>query len=502
VSELNQPPELDGPAPTYRRRMLVLGICCLSLFIVAVDQTIVNIALPAIRHDLHASVSGLQWTIDGYALVLASLLIFAGSTADRLGRRRVFQVGLATFSVGSLLCSLAPNIGLLVASRVVQAVGGSMLNPVAMSIITNVFTERRERARAIGVWASVVGLSFALGPTLGGLLVESVGWRSIFWINLPVGLAALVLTALFVPESRAARPRRPDPVGQLLVLVMLAGLTYAIIEGPVAGWTSPAILGCFALSGVALAGLLRFEPRRDEPLLDLRFFRSAPFTGATVIAVTQFAGLGGFLFLNTLYLQEVRGLSPLRAGLLTLPLAGAISVAAPLSGRLVGRRGPRLPLLIGGLGMALGAALLAISGAGTGLGWLALGYLPFGFGFGLINPPVTNTAVSGMPLSQAGVAAAIASTSRQAGQSFGVAVLGSVVTSAIRGPSGGGAGDALRAGFVTAARPGWWITAGCGLLVAALGLLSTGRWARGTAAAVAGRLRTDPSPDQPPDPAA
>src|SRR5215468_5570241 len=294
-------PELSG-----RRRYLVLAICCSSLFIVGLDATIVNIALPAIQHDLHAPVSGLQWTIDAYTLVVASFLMLAGSTGDRIGRRRTFQMGLAVFTIGSGLCSLAPGLGWLVAFRMVQAVGGSMLNPVAMSIIANVFTDSRERARAIGIWGAVFGLSMALGPVIGGALVASVGWRSIFWVNIPVGIVAIILTALVVPESRAARPRRVDPVGQVLIIVMLASLTYAIIEGPHLGWGSAAIAGLFALAALAAAALGIYEPRRDEPLLDLRFFRSAPFTGAVLIAISAFSALAGFLFLNTLYLQDVR----------------------------------------------------------------------------------------------------------------------------------------------------------------------------------------------------
>ena len=219
-----------------RRRYLVLAICCLSLFIVGLDATIVNVALPSIGRELHSPVSGLQWTIDAYSLVLASLLMLSGSTADRVGRRRTFQAGLALFTLGSLLCSVAPGLGWLVAFRILQAVGGSMLNPVAMSIITNTFTEPAERARAIGVWGGVFGLSMAMGPVLGGALVDAVGWRGVFWVNIPVGIAAIVLTALFVPESKAPRPRRLDPVGQLLVIAMLGSLTYAVIEGrPTAG---------------------------------------------------------------------------------------------------------------------------------------------------------------------------------------------------------------------------------------------------------------------------
>jgi EmrB/QacA subfamily drug resistance transporter len=471
-------PELDRA-----RRLLVLAVCCMSLFIVGLDNTIVNIALPAIRRDLHASVSGLQWTIDAYTLVVASLLTLGGSTADRIGRRRVFQIGLAVFTLGSLLCGLASGLGWLIAFRVVQAVGGSMLNPVAMSIITNTFTQPKERARAIGIWGGVVGLSMALGPVLGGALVDSVTWRAIFVINVPVGMAAVALSALLVPESRAPRARRLDPVGQALVFVMLAALTYAIIEGPSRGWGAPEIAALFAVAGAALLGLLWYEPRRAEPLLDLGFFRSVPFSGATLVAVSGFAALAGFLFLNTLYLQEVRGFPALRAGLYTLPLAAMTAVFAPLSGRVVGGRGPRVPLLVAGAAMTAGALLLTDLNPGTSTARLLAAYFVFGLGFGMLNAPITNTAVSGMPVAQAGVAAAIASTSRQVGQSLGVAVVGSALTSTIHGP--------LRTGFAAAARVGWWIVVGCGATVLVLGILCTSRWARRTATQVRDRMSVE-----------
>lgn len=334
------------PELTHRRRMLVLAICCMSLLIVSIDNTILNVALPSMQRDLHASTSGLQWAIDAYTLVLAALLMLSGSTADRIGRKRVFMTGLVIFTLGSLLCSLAPGLSSLIVFRMMQAVGGSMLNPVAMSIITNTFTDPRERARAIGVWGAVVGISMAAGPLVGGVLVESVGWRSIFWVNLPVGLAALLLTLRFVPESRAPKARRPDPLGQLMVIVLFGSLTYAIIEAPNAGFRT--VLPFAVLALAALIGLLLHEPRRTDPLIELRFFRSAPFSGATVIAISAFAALGGFLFLSTLYLQNVRGLSALEAGLWMLPMAVPTFLCAPLSGRLVGSRGPRLPLLIAG----------------------------------------------------------------------------------------------------------------------------------------------------------
>jgi EmrB/QacA subfamily drug resistance transporter len=471
------------PELSRQRRLLILAICCMSLVIVALDNTIVNVALPSIQRELHASVSGLQWTVDAYTLVIASFLMLAGSTADRFGRRRTFQTGLAIFTLGSLLCSLAPSLGWLVVFRMLQAIGGSMLNPVAMSIIVNTFTDPRERARAIGIWGGTVGVSLALGPVVGGALIASVGWRGIFWVNIPVGVAAIVLTALFVPESRAPHPRRFDPVGQLLVILTLAPLIYAIIEGPGSGWSSAKILGFFGLAAVALLALVLYEPRRREPLLDLRFFRSAPFSGATVVAISAFAALGGFLFLNTLYLQDVRGYSALHAGLLTLPLAAATALCAPISGRIIGRSGPRLPLLIAGVAMTAGGALLTGLTNGTSVGWLLVAYIIFGVGFGTVNAPITNTAVSGMPRDQAGVASAIASTSRQLGQTLGVAVVGSAVTSALVGP--------LTRGFAQASHVGWWIVTGCGAAVLVVGLVTSGQWARGTAARTADRLMSD-----------
>jgi EmrB/QacA subfamily drug resistance transporter len=320
---------------SQRRRYLILCICCLSLFIVGMDNTIVNVALPSIRTDLNASVSGLQWIIDAYSVVLASLLVLAGSTADRVGRRRIFQTGLALFTLGSLLCSVAPSLRWLVTFRVVQALGGCMLNPVAMSIITNIFTEPKERARAIGIWAGLFGVSFGVGPVLGGALTDAIGWRSIFWVNVPIGILALVLTALFVPESKAPRARRLDPIGQLLVVTVLLSVTWSIIEGPHTGWASPATWGLFVLGAAAVLALVRYESQRDEPLIEVRFFRSPPFAGATVMAICALASFNGFLFLNTLYLQDVRHLSALQTGLCLLPMAVVTAVFAPLSGRLV-----------------------------------------------------------------------------------------------------------------------------------------------------------------------
>jgi EmrB/QacA subfamily drug resistance transporter len=448
-----------------RKRLIVLAVCCMSLLIVGMDNTIVNVALPSIQRDFHASVAGLQWTIDAYLVVLASLLMLSGSMADRFGRRRTFQLGLVIFTLGSLLCSLAPSLVWLVIFRMVQAVGGSMLNPVAVSIIRNTFDDPKERAQALGAWGAVIGISLGLGPVVGGVLVHTVGWRSIFWVNIPVGVAAIALTARFVPESKAAHPRRLDPIGQILVIVFLASLTYSIIEGPEAGWGSERIVGLFALAVVSLGSLIWYERRRDEPLIDVRFFRSTPFSGATLIAVSAFAAFAGFLFLNTLYLQDVRGLSPLDAGLYTLPMAAMTIVMAPISGAIVGRRGARPPLVASGCALVVSSLMLTGLSATTSFSWLIVSYLLFGIGFGLVNPPITQTAVSGMPAAQAGVAAAVASTSRQVGQSMGVAVVGVAATSGLHG--------ALGAGLATASHAGWWIITGCGAFVLVLGIVTT-----------------------------
>ncbi len=460
--------------------MLILAICCMSILMVSLDTTIVNIALPAIHRAFHAGVSQLQWTIDAYTLVLASLLMLAGSTADRVGRRRIFQTGLVVFSAGSALCAAAPSVEFLIAARVLQAIGGAMLNPVAMSIIRNVFEDPRELAQAIGVWGGVVGISMALGPLVGGALVDSVGWRWVFLVNVPVGLLALLLTAVYVPESRAARPRRLDPVGQLLVIVALASLTYAIIQGHDAGWTSFEILALFGVSIVCFGALVGYELRRSEPLLEMRFFRSAPFAGASAIAICAFAALGGFLFLNTLYLQNVRGLSPFHAGLWTLPMAGMTLIFAPISGRLVGRRGARPSLVLASCALIVSALLLTRLSASTSEAYLFVAYVVFGFGFGLINPPITDTAVSGMPPAQAGVAAAVASTSRQVGITLGVAIVGAI--------AGASVSAGIGRGFAAATHPAWWIIFALAVVMLALSALTTTRWAQGTARATAERF--------------
>jgi EmrB/QacA subfamily drug resistance transporter len=447
----------------------------MSVLILSMDATIVNVALPAIQQDLHARLSQLQWLLDAYTLVVASFLMLSGSISDRFGRRRVFQIGLSLFTLASLLCSQARTIEQLIGFRALQGFGASMLNPVALSIIANAFPERKERGRAVGIWGAVAGLSIGIGPLVGGALTQTLGWRWIFWINLPIGIAAVVLAALFVPESKAVRARRFDPVGQALVLIGLSTLTWGVIGGPRAGWRSGFIVGLFVTAALALLAFLLYEPRRTDPLVDLRFFRSVPFSSATVLGLSCFSCFGGFLFLNALYLQQVRGFSPFHTGLFTLPLAVAMVVCAPWSGRLVGSYGPRPSLLIAGVGFVIGTVILTGLNQQTSTISLLAAYGLFGVGLGMVNPAISNSAVAGMPLSQAGVAAAIASTSRQVGVALGVAISGTVLA----------ASRAHGTDFAQATHPIWWIMTGCGAVVLALGFAANTGWAKASSERVA-----------------
>lgn len=446
------PSQAAPPAPlSARRRWTVLAVCALSMFLVGVDTTIVNVSLPEIGQGLGVGTHGLEWVVDAYTVVLAALLIVSGALADRFGRRRVFQCGLVVFGLASLVCAFAPSLGVLVAARAVQGVGASMLSPVALAIVVNAMPDPRERARAIGVWASVFGLSMAAGPVTGGALIAGLGWRSVFWINAPVVVAALVLVAVFVPESRAERARRLDLPGQVLLTVVLGLFVGVLIEGPRIGWTSPAALAGYALAAAATAGFVRVELRRDEPLVDLGLFRRPPFAAAVLGATAVFVALNVTLLFNTLYLQHTRGWTPLATGAATLPMALGATLCAPLSGTLVGRLGPRIPLLLAGGFTAAGGLCLTNLGEDTDISLILLAHLLIGVGFGFANAPLTNTAVSGLPRSRAGVAGAITSTARQVGAAVGIAV------------AGGMAAGAAPADLPTASHPGWLLVTACGL---------------------------------------
>lgn len=424
------------PEAGHPRRWVVLGVCCASLFLTGIDSTIVTVALPTIQHQLHASISSLQWTVAGYTVMAASFLLLSGSMADRLGRRSVFQTGLLLFGTASALCSTATSPHMLVAFRMLQGFGASMLQPSALSTISTVFTDRVEKARAIGVWGGVYGIAAACGPVVGGFLVAAAGWRSVFWVNLPVIAIALVASVRVMPQTRSPRARRFDPAGQLLVIAGLGTFTYGVIEAPERGWTSGSTL---LLLGVGLLlGLLfvMVEQRQSEPLVPLAYLRSPTLAGATALAVLAFFVISGFLFLTTLYLQEARGLAALATGVALLPLTALQAITSPLTGRVVGARGPRIPVMASTVLMAAGFAVLIGVTPTSAYLRLAAGYVLIGIGFGMVNPPITTAAVTGLPPAQAGVASALASTCRQVGNVLGVAILGSVVTSVFAGRLG------------------------------------------------------------------
>lgn len=455
----------------------ILATCCLTMFMIAVDTTVVNLTLPLIGRGLHASVAGLQWTIAAYTVTTASLMLTSGSIGDRFGRRIVLQLGLGVFTLASLGCSLAPNVGWLIAFRALQGAAGSTLTPMAMGIVTATFTEPAARARAMGVWSGTFGVGMAIGPAFGGLLATAWGWRSLFWINILPGIVGIVAAGLFVQASPPARPRRLDPPGQVLVTVFLASLTYGIIESPSDGWRSGPILATFATSAIALALFIDWERRRAEPLIELSVFRSLPFSGALVITVCSFAALGGFLFLTTLYLQDVRGLSAWQAGAALIPLAAATAVAGPMAGRVMGRSGARGPLALAGVTLFGSCLLLAQASPAAPWAILAAAYVVFGAGYGSVNTVIATVAVAGMPRAQAGVAGGVTSAGRQAGQSLGVSVTGAILA--------GGLHDTMRADFAVASHTAWLVIAACGLAVLLLGALSTSPRALRTAAAVA-----------------
>jgi EmrB/QacA subfamily drug resistance transporter len=438
---------------SVRSRWTVLAVCALSLFLVGLDTTIVNVGLPAIGRGLGAGTSSLEWVVDAYTVVLASLLISSGALADRFGRRRFFQIGLAVFGAASLACALAPALGALVAARAVQGAGASMLSPVALAIVVNAMPDPRERAQAIGVWASVFGLSMAVGPVAGGALITAFGWRSVFWINAPIVVAALILSAVFVPESRAAHPRRLDLPGQVLLSIAVCVAVAVLIEGPRIGWTSPLAWAGYLIAAAATAAFIVIEPRRREPLMDLGLFRRPSFSTAVLGAVAVFTALSLTLLLNTLYLQHTRGWTPLAAGIATLPMALGATVCAPLSGHLVGRFGPRRPLFLAGLFITAGGISLIGLDQHTNVVMLMLAYLLIGTGFGFANAPITNTAVTGLPPARSGVAGAITSTARQLGSAIGIAI------------AGGLAASVPPARLAQASHPGWLIVTACGIFL-------------------------------------
>jgi EmrB/QacA subfamily drug resistance transporter len=400
-----------------------------------VDATAVNVALSAVGRDLGGGISALQWVVDGYVLALACLGVTGGGLGDRFGRRTVYLVGLAAFILASLACGAAPDLPALIAARVLQGVGASMLMPVTLAIIAHTFDDPAARTRAIGVWAGSSGVAAAAGPLIGGALVAAVDWRAIFVLNVPIGALGLFLTRRYVPESRAGRPRPFDAAGQALWILTTASLTYTLIHASSAGWLSTPGLLLFGTAAVAAVCFGVAETRSRHPLIDPALYRDRAFAGASLLAVLFYLTFNGILFIGSLQLQQVQGLSPMQTGLRLLPAPAALALGGTAAGRLAPRLGARPILLSAAAALSAGSVLLVLTGQNAGLLPAESAFLLLGTGLGLANPLLTDIAMVAMPPARAGVASATVGTSRQLGSVLGVAVMGSLAT--VHGPRTG-----------------------------------------------------------------
>jgi EmrB/QacA subfamily drug resistance transporter len=417
------------PEQIQARRWATLGVLCLSLLVIVVDSTIVNVALPTLVRQLHASTSSLQWVTDAYTLAMAGLLLSLGSLGDRIGRHRVLEGGLVVFGVGSALAALSGSAGQLVAFRVVMGIGAAAIMPATLSILTNVFTVPAERAKAIATWAAVSGLGVAIGPTLGGWLLEHFSWGSIFIVNLPIVALALIGGRLVVPPSRNPRRQALDPVGLVASVAGVVALVYAIIEAPTYGWLSFPTVGIAGAGLAILAGWVAYELRSSHPMVDLRVFRNARFSAASFSVTMIFLALFGWLFLFTQQLQFVLGYNTLQAGIRALPFAITIGAVSQPAAKLAGRVGTKAVVTAGLALMAVGFGLMATSTASTGFGFLLVASIVIAAGMGLAMAPATESIMGSLPPAQAGVGSAVNDTTRSLGGALGVAIMGSVAAS-------------------------------------------------------------------------
>jgi EmrB/QacA subfamily drug resistance transporter len=447
----------NEPVPYLNpRRWWTLVVLCFSLLVISLDNTILNVALPTLERDLHATSSQLQWIVDSYMLVFAGLLLSAGALGDRFGRRRALTVGLAVFGLGSALSAMAGSAGMLIASRALMGVGGAFIMPSTLSILTATFPAH-ERAKAIGAWAAVSGLGIAIGPVAGGWIVEHADWSWIFLVNLPFVIAALLAQRPLVPESRDPAAPKLDVPGFALSTAGLTALVWAIIEAPQWGWSDARIVGAFAAAAALLAAFVAWERRTPHPMLDVRLFRNPRFSAASGAISLSFFALFGSIFFLTQYLQLVLGYSAFEAGLRVLPVAGALVIASPLSARLSGRVGAKV-VVAAGLSL-IAAGLLVMTGFETdsSYGLVALAYATLGLGMGLAMTPATDSIMGSLPLAKASVGSAVNDATRTTGGALGVAVLGSILSSGYRGEMDGvpaAAHDSLSGALAVAARTG------------------------------------------------
>jgi EmrB/QacA subfamily drug resistance transporter len=417
------------PEQVHSRRWATLAVLCLSLLVVVVDGSIVNVAMPTLVRQLHASTASLQWVVDAYTLAMAGLLLTLGSLGDRIGRHRLLAAGLAVFGIGSVFAGLSSSAGELIFWRVVMGVGAAAIMPATLSILTNVFTDAGERARAIAMWSAVAGLGVAIGPTMGGWLLEHFSWGSIFTVNIPIVIVAFVAGRFVVPASRNERAGALDPIGAVLSIAGVVAIVYAVIEAPTNGWLSARTLGITAAGAAILAGWVLFELRSSHPMVDLRIFRNARFSAASISITMVFLALMGWLFVFTQQMQFVLGYNALQAGVRSLPFAFTIGVVSQPAAKLAARFGTKIVVAAGLLLMGVGFALMSTSSVHTGYDFLLPVSVVIALGMGLAMAPATESIMGSLPREHAGVGSAVNDTTRSLGGALGVAVLGSVASS-------------------------------------------------------------------------
>ncbi len=416
------------PRVLHAPHWAALAVLCAAALIINVDATILNVALPTLVRNLHATSSGLQWVVDSYALVFAGLLLVGGSLADRFGRKRFFLIGLTVFAAGSIGAALSGSVDLLIAWRAVMGAGAALTIPASLSIINDIFRDPAQRARAIGAWAAMIGLGIAIGPIAGGLLLARFSWGSIFLVNVPIVIAAFAGAIALLPDSKNPVTDRPDPVGAALSIAGLGLLLWAIIEGPTKGWGSVSVVGVGALSVAAIAGFIAWEAHTDHPMLNLAFFRDRRFSIAAASESLGIFGLMGALFLQTQFLQFVLGYSPLQAGLRILPTAAMICISAPLSPIIARRVGVKLVVAASLAAIAGGLwQISAVSTPTATYGSIVAGMLLLGLGAGLLLPTATNSVVGSVPQGDSGIGSATNTVALQVGGALGVAVIGSAM---------------------------------------------------------------------------
>lgn len=422
------------------RKWWTLAAVAVGLFMIMLDNTVVNVALPSIERDLRISIAELEWIVTAYALTFAALLVTGGKLADLYGRRRIFVAGLAVFTLSSLACGLAPSAGFLIGARAVQGIGAALMSPATLSIITATFPPR-ERGQAIGIWAGVSALALALGPLCGGLIVDNIDWSWIFFVNVPVGAAGIVASRLFIPESRdTSLEQSVDLPGLLTSGLGLLAVSYALIEGNRHGWTSAEIVGLFVAAAVLLVAFVAIERRRRLPMLDLSLFRIGAFAGANVVAMLVSLGMFGVFFFVSLYVQNILGYSPTKAGAIFLPMTLLIIVVAPIAGRTSDRIGSRW--LMGGGMTIVGVSLLLYQRVGVHSDFWTLlpAMLLGGVGMAMTMSPMTSAAMGAVPVDKAGVGSGVLNSFRQVGGSLGIALMGAILASYIHHPARTAAG--------------------------------------------------------------